>query len=127
MYTMYAQGCSDAEVMVALARAGTVSLSRDLWLALQDRNPEFSAAVKKGHALAEAWWAAAGRDGIAMGKDFNATTYIFNMKNRFHHSRDRQDVDVTTKGKEMPAAQQTVNVVDRKVMRDVLEELNNEL
>ncbi|RDJ13298.1 hypothetical protein B5K05_09815 [Rhizobium phaseoli] len=45
--------------------------------------------------MAEAWWANAGRRGIFMRKDFNATTYIFNMKNRFLNRKDKQDVKLS--------------------------------
>lgn len=47
-------------------------------------HPEFFAAVKAGLDLAQAWWEDQGRIATFGGIDgFNATSYIFQMKNRF--------------------------------------------
>ena len=92
MHSIYNDGGSDAEVKVALAIPPARAMSNDLWDDLQEREPLFSEAVKEGRQLAEAWWTGAGRKGIFLGKDFNATTYIFNMKNRFLHWRDKHEV-----------------------------------
>ena len=92
MHAIYGDGGSDAEVKVALAIPPARAMSNDLFDALQKREPLFSEAVKEGRLLAEAWWAAAGQRGIFLGKDFNATTYIFNKKNRFHNWKDKQEV-----------------------------------
>jgi hypothetical protein len=93
VHAIYGGGGSDAEVMVALAIPPARAMSLELWYDLQEREPEFSKAVKEGKQLAEAWWARAGQNGIMMGKDFNATTYIFNMKNRFRTWKDKQEVE----------------------------------
>lgn len=95
MHAIYGDGGSDAEVKVALAISPARAMSNDLWDALQAREPEFSEAVKEGRQLSEAWWANAGKRGIFMGKDFNATTYVFSMKNRFHNWKDKQDVKLS--------------------------------
>lgn len=50
------------------------------WIKTHD---DFSEAVKDANALAQAWWEDAGQSGLGMGKDFNATAFIFQVKNRF--------------------------------------------
>ena len=69
----------------------------DLWT---QEHPEFSEAVKHARLLSQAWWEKKGRSatfGAIPG--FNATSYIFNMKNRFPNDwREKQDVDVTSNG-----------------------------
>lgn len=58
----------------------------------QQKHTEFSEAVKKALQLSQAWWEKAGRTATFGGYDgFNATSYIFNMKNRFPTDwRDKQ-------------------------------------
>lgn len=47
-------------------------------------NDEFSAAVKSALDLSQAWWEGKGREGaVGLVDGFNATGYIFQMKNRF--------------------------------------------
>ena len=47
-------------------------------------HPEFSRAVRAGLDTAQAWWEEQGRIATFGGVDgFNATSYIFQMKNRF--------------------------------------------
>jgi transposase len=47
-------------------------------------HPEFSLAVKEGLRRSQAWWEEQGRVATFGGIDgFNATSYIFQMKNRF--------------------------------------------
>jgi transposase-like protein len=59
-------------------------------------HPEFSASIKEAQALAQAWWEDAGQDGIKAGPGmFNATAFIFQVKNRFRDDyRDQQDHNV---------------------------------
>jgi len=61
------------------------------WYTLLEDSEEFREAERVRNALCEVWWERRGRD-MAMGKDGNATVWIFNMKNRFGW-RDRQDID----------------------------------
>lgn len=58
----------------------------------RNKHPEFSRAVKTGLDLAQAWWEKQGRVATFGGVDgFNATSYIFQMKNRFREDwADRQ-------------------------------------
>lgn len=47
-------------------------------------HPEFSRAVKRGLQRAQVWWERQGRLGtFGAVEGFNATSYIFQMKNRF--------------------------------------------
>ena len=65
----------------------------DLWT---QEHPEFSEAVKEAQRQSQAWWERKGRE-ATFGEvpGFNATSYIFQMKNRFKDDwRDKQDVDV---------------------------------
>lgn len=52
-----------------------------LW---QQEHEEFSKAVKEATAISQAWWEKNGRIATFGGvQGFNATSYAFNMKNRF--------------------------------------------
>ncbi|ESX03907.1 hypothetical protein X769_15640 [Mesorhizobium sp. LSJC268A00] len=55
MHAIYNEGGCDAEVKVALAIEPSRAMSNGLWDDLQEREPEFSQAVKEGRQLAEAW------------------------------------------------------------------------
>jgi transposase len=64
--------------------------------AYQEKHTEFSQAVKRALQLSQAWWEGKGREATFGGVDgFNATSYIFNMKNRFREDwRDKHDHEV---------------------------------
>jgi len=61
----------------------------------QEKHPEFFKAVKQGGQLSQAWWGRKGREATFGGVDgFNATSYIFNMKNRFKEDwRDKHEFE----------------------------------
>lgn len=63
------------------------------------KHDEFSDAYKRGLELSKAWWLKQGRSSLTDGK-FNSTLWYMNMKNR-HKWSDKQEVDHTTKGKEI--------------------------
>jgi hypothetical protein len=65
--------------------------------AWQEAHPEFSTSVKAALRHSQAWWEKNGRLATFGGIDgFNATSYIFNMKNRFSDDwRDKQEREVT--------------------------------
>ena len=62
------------------------------WVA---EHPEFSSAINSGLDHAQAWWENNGRLATFGGfPGYNATSYIFQMKNRFKEDwRDRQEID----------------------------------
>lgn len=74
----------------------------------QDMFPEFSTAVRTAHKLSQAWWEREGRKATFGGHPgFSATSYIFQMKNRFREDwRDRHEHTGADGG---PAVQIVVN------------------
>jgi transposase len=78
-----AQGASKAECCVKLGVTPQTFLN---WIAA---NPEFLESVKLGSLMSKAWWEEKGRNAtFGLTEGFNATSYIFNMKNRFRESDD---------------------------------------
>lgn len=72
------EGMSKCEIGVNL------DISHDTFCRWQKENADFSEAVKEAMRYSQAWWEAKGRQATFGGVDgFNATSYIFNMKNRF--------------------------------------------
>ena len=73
-----------------------LGISNDLWYRLKDEEPEFSEAVKRAEEACQVWWERLGRN-MSMGAidKGNATTWIFNMKNRFGW-KDKLDIDQKT-------------------------------
>lgn len=64
-----------------IARALGISMAT--FQLYQKKHEDFSIAVKDARDLALAWWEERGQEGVSEGKDFNATAFIFQMKNRF--------------------------------------------
>jgi hypothetical protein len=80
---LMAQGWSKEEVCYNVEDGG-LGISYQSFLTYQQEHPEFLEAVKEGDRASAAWWAKTGRSAAVGGiKDFNATAWIFNMKNRF--------------------------------------------
>lgn len=74
-----------------IARALGISIST--FQLYQKKHENFSIAVKDARDLALAWWEERGQAGVSEGKDFNATAFIFQMKNRFRdHYCDKTEV-----------------------------------
>lgn len=64
--------------------AEACDVHRDTVRDWMDEYPEFSHAVKRGLQKAQAWWEEKGKVATFGGYEgFNATSYIFQMKNRF--------------------------------------------
>jgi transposase-like protein len=81
-----AEGKSKAQIARGL---GVVRNTLDNWAS---EHPEFLNALKASREAAMSWWEDQGQLGITADK-FNATAFIFQMKNRFPDDyRDRQEV-----------------------------------
>lgn len=78
---LYRDGASDVEVKAQIYD-WRGSFSNDLWERWMKEEDDFAETVKKGKALAEAWWMVHGRKNIH-NKDFNSTLWYMNMKNRY--------------------------------------------
>lgn len=71
-----------------------IGISRETFNEWRKSNKAFSDTVKEALAYSQAWWEKLGRDGSMGEKQINATTWIFNMKNRFRDDwRDKQEVE----------------------------------
>lgn len=72
------QGASKAEM------AAELECARSTFALWEGAHEEFSEAVKHAVDLSQAWWEKNGRLATFGGTEgFNATSFIFNMKNRF--------------------------------------------
>ena len=87
MLKEFAKGASKNEVAVF-----TLGISKDTFYQWVKKNKEFSDSVKLGEALSEAWWMRSGRQNLE-NKDFSATLWYMNMKNR-HGWRDKQETKI---------------------------------
>lgn len=77
------EGASAVEMRVYLGICQTT------WERLIAEEPEFSLTIKKVREECETWWEKKGRKNLE-NKDFNATLWYMNMKNRFKWA-DRHD------------------------------------
>ena len=83
-------GLSAVEIRVEL---GIPASTWRLWI---QTHPDFAEAVEEADDAARAALEKIGRLGVMMGPGFNATAYIFLMKNRWpKFYRDRQDHQIT--------------------------------
>lgn len=72
------QGMGKLEICAEL---GIHHTTLEAW---QAKHPDFSEAIKEALFLSQAWWEREGRKATFGGTEgFNATSYIFQMKNRF--------------------------------------------
>ncbi|MGB1215825.1 MAG: hypothetical protein ACPG4X_20825 [Pikeienuella sp.] len=70
--------------MTLAEMAAELDIDRSTLNEWTERHAEFSRAVKSGLDRAQAWWEGKGREHTFEKADgFNATSFIFNMKNRF--------------------------------------------
>lgn len=74
-----------------------LGIPRSTWGLWIQTHPEFAAAVSNADDAAQAYWQDLGHQGVLLGSvRFNATAYIFQMKNRWPGIyRDRQDHQFT--------------------------------
>ena len=84
-------GASKVEMACKLA------ISRDSFDVYEKTHKEFSEAVKEAIAYSQAWWEEKGRNATFGGVDgFNATSFIFNMKNRFAADwKDKRETELS--------------------------------
>lgn len=91
--TEMAEGASLDEIKTIL------NISNDLHTRWMEDEPEYSETIKRGIELSKAWWQKQGRTNLT-NKDFSATLWYMNMKNRFGW-RDRVDQDITSGGEKL--------------------------
>lgn len=71
--------------------ATAIGISRDTFYAWREEHEAFGNAIRIALQASQAWWEEKGRQATFGGQPgFNATAFIFNMKNRFGH--DYSDV-----------------------------------
>jgi DNA-binding XRE family transcriptional regulator len=99
-------GASKAEMAL------TIGISRETFNNWEHSNPEFRDAVKECELLSQIWWEKNGRIGMTgENPNFNATAFIFQVKNRFRNDyMDTSRTEVT--GKDGGAVQIEAKVVD---------------
>ena len=97
-------GASKAEMAAEL---GCARSTFALW---EEAHQEFSEAVKDAVSWSQAWWEKQGRIATFGGTDgFNATAFIFNMKNRFPSDwKDKVEQDQTIKGEMVHEIRRTI-------------------
>lgn len=89
------------------AECGVSRQTLDNWTEV---HPEFLDAVKEALAWSQAWWEKNGRIATFGGTEgFNATSYIFNMKNRFPDDwKDKVVQDQNVKGEMVHEIRRTI-------------------
>jgi len=92
VYEGYSVGMSDVEVRKLLARPGYRILGHSTWDRLM-QDEWFSATIKKGRLICEAWWEEQGRKGLCHPK-FNTALWFIFMKNKFKW-KDKQPEEVS--------------------------------
>ena len=83
------QGASDVEIRDYLN-----GICHETWARLIEEDKEFSETVKKARLKCQVWWEKKGRLNLDE-KDFSATLWYMNMKNRFGWA-DKQEVKQET-------------------------------
>ena len=80
------EGASDVELRCLLG------LTQTSWTTLLEDSEEFCITIKRAHDLCQVWWERCGRSMASGQAQGNATTWIFNMKNRFGWN-DKAQID----------------------------------
>ena len=94
----YKEGASDKEIK-ALIYSWLGKFSNNLWNRWMEEEKDFWETIKKGRMLSEGWWEKEGRTNLKT-RDFNATLWYVNMKNRFGWA-DNQKIDHTSVGEKI--------------------------
>ena len=74
-------------------------ICHETWTRLIAEEPVFSEAIKRCRSKCQIWWERQGRLNLS-SKDFSATLWYMNMKNRFKWA-DKQEIDHTSKGEKI--------------------------
>ena len=106
LVSMGAEGCSDVEM-----RGFLNYICHETWERLLAEDAEFSETVKKARTACQIFWEKNGRLSLN-DKDFSATLWYMNMKNRFGWS-DKKEVKQTGTPPSV-----TLNVVPNKENAD---------
>ena len=78
---------------------GHLGIAKQTFYNWMESHSEFLDAVKEGELQSMIWWERKGMEGMTgQIQNFNATTWIFNMKNR-HNWADKTATDITSDGK----------------------------
>lgn len=94
--TKYLPEMCDAVVALMSEGASKIEVAHEIGISGETLNewskdnPDFSAAIKAGEAASHAWWLSKGRKNLE-NKDFSATLWYMNMKNR-HGWRDKTEL-----------------------------------
>jgi DNA-binding XRE family transcriptional regulator len=87
------EGASKTELACACG------ISRETMNQWEKSNPDFNSAVQVAVQHAQVWWEKMGREATFGTEKFNATAYIFQMKNRFRDDyREKVEVAHTVGG-----------------------------
>jgi hypothetical protein len=74
-----------------------IGVSRQILINWCDAHDDFSEAIKHAQEAEQAYFERVGREGMYMGKQFNASAWQFQMRHRFpEYYGDAKDVVVTT-------------------------------
>jgi len=98
------EGASDVELRLKL------DISDDLWYRWIEEEPEFSRTIKKCKMLCQVWWERQGRKMTTGEAQGNATTWIFNMKNRFKWTDRVEQDNLSSDGSFKPVKIEIVGV-----------------
>lgn len=110
------------------AFAGSINTHKDVVYDWAKANPEFSDAIKLAKDKCREFWEQKGMDGLFTGKDekFNATVWVFNMKNRFGW-RDQQSIELANKeGESFRISSEIENATDEELKERLKQILKGE-
>lgn len=104
----YDQVLSEMQEGASLEEIKTLlNISNDLHTRWMKDEEAYSETIKRGIELSKAWWMKQGRTNLE-NKDFSATLWYMNMKNRFGW-KDKSETDITSGGEKI----QFINQVPR--------------
>jgi hypothetical protein len=110
----------DGKTLVGMA--DELNINRETLNEWMKIHPEFSDAVKEGLRKSQAWWEDQGRIATFGGVDgFNATSYIFQMKNRFRADwNDTVKADLTSSDGSMTPRGLDVSKLSTEALAEIM-------